>query len=333
MGLLSRVSGGQPKKASGLLSRAAPRMQKPSYASFSDLCRNFGVLHGSLFEITDGSFSASACTGLDAQSIALSVSSPDFWNGTIGGGTTIPPPDSRVETDCSHNALAVGFNTLGYDAERHSIKPSAQIKTFSKSLGNLTPFYQLFSPSVKDRLFSVHFLRLSSDAVFMKAAFTGENAEPPSETIKIDLEEFIKKTDHERRLKKDKTIFSNTASLPGDKNALLFLLSAKIAVKRTLSSVSPESDAVKERLFNAICGEISDILAPSFAAPNMCVQGKNGELHIVLFSHDDFDEAVLQFHISRFLSPILSDAAASLMLIKVGSARSAEEIERFAVEG
>ena len=295
MGLLSRVSGGQSKKTSGLLSRAAPRMQKPAYASFSDLCRDFGILHGSLFEITDGSFAASACTGLDAQSIALSVSSPDFWNGTIGIDTSI--------------------------------------KTFSKTLGNLAAFYQLFSPRIKERLSSVHFFRLSSDIVFMKADFIGENSSPPSETIKIALEEFIKNSGHTGRSKNGNTIFSSTASLPNDKSALFFLLSTKIAINRTLVSVSPKSAAVKERLFNVICSEISDMLTYSFAAPNMCVQGKNGELHIVLFSHDDFDEAVLQFHISRFLSPFLSDAAAALMLIKAGSARSAEEIERFAVEG
>ncbi|WP_315326913.1 hypothetical protein [Treponema socranskii] len=295
MGLLSRVSGGQSKKASGLLSRAAPRMQTPSYVSFSDLCRDFGILHGSLFEITDGSFAASACTGLDAQSIALSVSSPDFWNGTIGVDTSI--------------------------------------KTFSNPLGNLAAFYQLFSPRIKERLSSVHFFRLSSDAVFMKADFIGENSSPPSETIKIALEEFIKNRGHGGRLKNGNAIFSGTSCFPNDNSALFFLLSTKIAINRTLVSVSSKSDAVKERLFNVICGEISDRLAHSFAAPNMCVQGKNGELHIVLFSHDDFDEAVLQFHISRFLSSFLSDAAASLMLIKVGSARSAEEIERFAVEG
>ena len=295
MGLLNRVSGGQSKKASGLLSRAAPRMQTPSYVSFSDLCRDFGILHGSLFEITDGSFAASACTGLDAQSIALSVSSPDFWNGTIGVDTSI--------------------------------------KTFSNPLGNLAAFYQLFSPRTKERLSSVHFFRLSSDAVFMKADFIGENSSPPSETIKIVLEEFIKKRGHGGRLKNGNAIFSGASCFPNDKSALFFLLSTKIAINRTLVSVSSKSDAVKERLFNVICGEISDMLAHSFAAPNMCVQGKNGELHIVLFSHDDFDEAVLQFHISRFLSSFLSDAAAALMLIKAGSARSAEEIERFAVEG
>ena len=295
MGLLNRVSGGQSKKASGLLSRAAPRMQPPSYVSFSDLCRDFGILHGSLFEITDGSFAASACTGLDAQSIALSVSSPDFWNGTIGVDTSI--------------------------------------KTFSNPLGNLAAFYQLFSPRTKERLSSVHFFRLSSDAVFMKADFIGENSSPPSETIKIALEEFIKNRGHGGRLKNGNAVFSGASCFPNDNSALFFLLSTKIAINRTLVSVSSKSDAVKERLFNVICGEISDMLAHSFAAPNMCVQGKNGELHIVLFSHDDFDEAVLQFHISRFLSPFLSDAAAALMLIKAGSARSAEEIERFAVEG
>ena len=295
MGLLSRVSGGQSKKTSGLLSRAAPRMQTPSYVSFSDLCRDFGILHGSLFEITDGSFSASACTGLDAQSIALSVSSSDFWNGTIGVDTSI--------------------------------------KTFSNPLGNLAAFYQLFSPRIKERLSSVHFFRLSSGIVFMKADFTGENSFPPSETIKIALEGFIKNRGHGGLSKNGNTIFSSTASLPNDKSALFFLLSTKIAINRTLVSVSPKNDAVKERLFNVICSEIADVLAHSFAAPNMCVQGKNGELHIVLFSHDDFDEAVLQFHVNRALTPLLDAAAESLMLIKAGTAHTAEDIERFAAEG
>ena len=36
--------------------------------------------------------------------------------------------DASVEVCCSHKVVAVGFNTLCYDAERRGIKPSARIK-------------------------------------------------------------------------------------------------------------------------------------------------------------------------------------------------------------
>ena len=48
---------------------------------------------------------------------------------------TINNPDASIgeqcsmfRTVCSHKVVAVGFNTLCYDAERRGIKPSARIK-------------------------------------------------------------------------------------------------------------------------------------------------------------------------------------------------------------
>ena len=35
---------------------------------------------------------------------------------------------SMFRTVCSHKVIALGFNTLCYDAERRGIKPSARIK-------------------------------------------------------------------------------------------------------------------------------------------------------------------------------------------------------------
>ena len=84
MGLLGLASGGQAKKSPGLLAAAAPLVQKTSYASFSKLCKDFHIRHGAVFQMTDGSFTMSGCTGLDAASAVLSVSSSDFWDGTIG---------------------------------------------------------------------------------------------------------------------------------------------------------------------------------------------------------------------------------------------------------
>ena len=295
MGLLSLVSSGQQKKTSGLLAAADPLVQKTSYDSFSDLCGNFHIRHGAVFQITDGSFTMSACTGLDAASAALSVSSSDFWDGTIG--------------------------------------KDPSVKSFSKSSGNLTAFYQLFSPRIKEKLSCLHFLRLSSDAIFMKADIIGENPVPPAEAIKLPLEEFIKNKDIGNTRKNGETLFSVDTSLLQKKNATLFLLSTKIAINRILISDAPKSEPIKDRLFTVIYTDAADILERSFTAPNICCRGKNGELHIALFCHAGFDEAVLQFHVSRALTPLLDEAAESLMLIKAGMAHTAEDIERFTAEG
>ena len=40
----------------------------------------------------------------------------------------INTPDASIGVCCSHKVIALGFNTLCYDAERRGIKPSARIK-------------------------------------------------------------------------------------------------------------------------------------------------------------------------------------------------------------
>ena len=49
-----------------------------------------------------------------------------FWkNSTF---SLINNPDASIGVCCSHKVIALGFNTLCYDAERRGIKPSARIK-------------------------------------------------------------------------------------------------------------------------------------------------------------------------------------------------------------
>ena len=49
-------------------------------------------------------------------------------SGDIGADASINNPDASVGVCCSHKVVAVGFNTLCYDAERRGIKPSARIQ-------------------------------------------------------------------------------------------------------------------------------------------------------------------------------------------------------------
>ena len=55
------------------------------------------------------------------------------------GKVTIPfhgnqQPRRKRRGCCSHKVVAVGFNTLRYDAERRGINPSARIKNYQNML-------------------------------------------------------------------------------------------------------------------------------------------------------------------------------------------------------
>ena len=53
----------------------------------------------------------------------------------LGGGFRINTPDASIGVCCSHKVIALGFNTLCYDAERRGIKPSARITTTRQTGG------------------------------------------------------------------------------------------------------------------------------------------------------------------------------------------------------
>ncbi|UTC76749.1 hypothetical protein E4O04_01450 [Treponema sp. OMZ 799] len=52
----------------------------------------------------------------------------DFFFDIIEEKKNQHTPPQSIGVCCSHKVVAVGFNTLCYDAERRGIKPSARIK-------------------------------------------------------------------------------------------------------------------------------------------------------------------------------------------------------------
>ncbi|MBP5402487.1 MAG: hypothetical protein J6Y36_04935 [Treponema sp.] len=91
MGLLSHISksssGKKSSKASkksgtGLLARAQNSTLK-TFASFEDWAKNYDFDHCGLFTLVHGMYVISHAFGIDSQTIAGSVSSKDFWDGTL----------------------------------------------------------------------------------------------------------------------------------------------------------------------------------------------------------------------------------------------------------
>ena len=57
-------------------------------------------------------------------------------------------PDASIGVCCSHKVIALGFNTLCYDAERRGIKPSARINIGQQRL-NSTLTVSLYMNSIR----------------------------------------------------------------------------------------------------------------------------------------------------------------------------------------
>lgn len=140
MGLLSRISAELPvqeisaeTKNTGLLAKTSRIVERPVFSSFFDLCNAYSFAHCALLTVVGGVFVITECKGIDAASIASSVSSRDFWNGTIGS--------------------------------------SDFFINFTKADNKFSGFYQLFSSRFKDSICGFHFLKISGDCIFVNVDF------------------------------------------------------------------------------------------------------------------------------------------------------------------
>ncbi|MBQ0163288.1 MAG: hypothetical protein KBS84_09050 [Treponema sp.] len=103
MGLLSHISKSEPaskaddskkekapakKAGSGLLARASKSTGK-TYSSFQEWAKGNGLEHCGIFSCIRGMMVITHAYGIDAQTVASSVSSKDFWKGTLKDGEDI----------------------------------------------------------------------------------------------------------------------------------------------------------------------------------------------------------------------------------------------------
>ena len=292
MGLLSRISSEEhcEKKSgtAGLLARSEHVAQIPRFSSFSEFSSAYGLSHCAVLSIINGSFVITACTGLDALTIGLSVSSPDFWNGTL---------------------------------------KSSDFCTFLLSDGTIAPFYQLFSPEMKEKILGIHILRISSDRIFFYAdiGHIQTFSESASLVKAVLFENFSRKEDSEN--------CEDSVSLSPSYNADLFLLSAKIAISSIVRDSGITDTIIADSVFNTIYDELFNLLNSHISMPDRCITSVNGEIKLVILTHGSSDESVLQFHIARLFAPVLGNILAdSVILLKAASSSNPSKIKEFITE-
>ena len=82
MGLLSYINT-MEQNGPGLLKRAAQYEAQGTAESFYAWCKEHALTHAAIFQRNETFFYITKAVGFDAESIALSYSTQDFWNGTL----------------------------------------------------------------------------------------------------------------------------------------------------------------------------------------------------------------------------------------------------------
>lgn len=138
MGLLSRINNSsaaavktdipvKPASETGLLARAAQSSKSITYSSFQEWAKSKGFSHCGVFTLVHGMMVITQSYGLDSQTIANSVSSRDFWKGTLS---------------------------------------SKAVLNYSKNDNELYNFLQFFSFELKSSIYHISFLKFNNNSDF-----------------------------------------------------------------------------------------------------------------------------------------------------------------------
>lgn len=246
--------------------------------------------HAALFQCIENKYIITHAQGIDSETIISSISSYDFFNGT----------------------LLSNSNWISAKKETKAIEP----------------FYQLLSQNYKESLKEIYFLKLSNcekPPVLMIFFCESEKIiipEPNRETKKKILSFTDKNTEisipvTESRLKK---LLINSANL--------LILSLKLAVKECITINVSEN--LKSIIENTIFTELYYFLFSSLYKNHICRKGTGSEIKIAMFSNTELDLTLLQAFISNLLVQFIGENAASrIVILNAGKSQSIESIQKF----
>ena len=148
MGLLSYINT-MEQKGPGLLARASQYEASDAHAEdFYQWCKRHGFSHIAILQHDGNYYHITKSLGFDAESIALSYSSKDFWEGTL-------------LTDTDWQTFVQGTNQLG-------------------------SFNQFFSEQMLSMITKLHFIKLD-DSVLMLMQEDEDFSLPPANDIRKEL--------------------------------------------------------------------------------------------------------------------------------------------------
>ena len=303
MGLLSsvkepvlQVSPQSAKPSGGLLARASNVLKDPS--NFQQWAELNHFEHTGIFSKLDKVYVLTHAYGLDAASIAGSISTADFWNGSL-----------------PRSLQWIGYNSTD---------------------NRFSGFMQFISPSLQSHIQSFHFLRVynTEDSPIIMVVQTSDALRIPTADAAFLGKLSVLLSVFDREQKPDIASFTSSSHFGLQiSQAKLFLLCIKLAIESSVSPAHIESDTVREQIEKTIFELIFFYIKQAFQFPNECCQGSNDEIKIALFSRSSISEKLIQNQLIQVLKPVLGDAAQSILLLPAGYCNKMKSIQDFLIQG
>lgn len=296
MGLLEKINSLQNTASVGLLARASQLSTKSN--SFSDWAAKYSITHAAIFSKVNNFYYISNSLNIDARTITLSVSTADFWSGSI---------------DFNDN----------------------KIHCYSKSDGTLGRFFQFFREDLRhdvDELYFLPYTYKGNTNILMILKKQEEELTVPQVTEQLLNELAVINSD---AAKKDESHYSEVLSnIDESLQANLFILSYKLSLDSLFNGIDISQPEIKDLIIKSITKVLCEKLTILFSAPNCVSNDTNNEFKIVFLTKEEVDDKLLLAHIKSCLSNFLGEKSAdSLVLLIAGVTKSEKGAVTFLIKG
>lgn len=303
MGLLSRITNDQisdnskkstvlESKSEGLLVKATNDNSKNIF-SFQEWAKTKGFEHCALFSNVHGMMVITNAYNVDCSTIEKSVSSLDFWKGTL---------DNKSDVFTYKKTDQAFYNFLQF---------------FSFELKNLITnicFIKFIPPNSKTNDFSI--LMIFNTSSNNEVNFSKETINDIVIENKHRLFNF-----HDKKIEIEKTLKSNSIKL--------FSFDIKDSVNKTIHSSQLPEENIKQAVLFCIYEQAFTLINSAFISPSLVSFKNKTNIKIAFSDISDIDATMLQTHINLLLSNLLCNTKIKSSLVAFGVSNDSEEIIKF----
>lgn len=296
MGLLAKIESLKENKTSGLLAKAS--QMEFNKSTLSQWARANSVRHIAIFSQYNNFYYISDSLNIDARTIALSVSTKDFWQGSID-----------------------------FDKQEY-------VK-FSKADGNLGRFYQFFREDLRHDVEELNFLPFTLNGqskilmILKKQDEVFTLPEADEKFVKsLSLINFNISEDSQENMEKQLNEHLT------DFQANLYILSYRICLESLFGGIEISSLEIKKLVIESMTKVMHSKITQLFANPNLVYMGTSEEIKIIYIAKDDIDENLLLGHLKNCLKGYLGNKESdSLLLLNAGVTKIAKGAMAFLING
>ena len=287
MGLLSVARGMQP----GLLAKA----ESASVLTFQQWAKQNGFERCGVFRSRNGLMLLECAYGVDAQSVFRSISTQDFWNGSVHSDTWV---------------------------------------TIDRESPNFTAFTQFLGPEAREKTRAFRILKINDGQeliVFFQYSYTPAGFLNAKENFKQELLEVTRC--HKQSLLAEPT--SELVDALSKKGCVrLFLISTKRALEDCSSKIEVCESTLLKMLVNTVFEELFYKTKKLFSSPALIYSIDPDEIKVASIVNSETEDEILKEQLSiEYADLIGNEAANKIIILTAGYSNDNEEILDYLLRG